>query len=69
MQVIVQYKRSDSLRAPDHSNATLQLIGPVLEGYRQLETDADRVLTKSAGSPAEIKARTLGCAWVNRQKA
>ncbi len=56
-QVIVQGRRTATLRARDYAKAKSQWLAPALQSFRRLAEGADIVLIEGAGSPAEINLR------------
>lgn len=56
-QVIVQGKRSGTLRARDYGSRKASLMPAVLDSFARLEAEADIILVEGAGSPAEINLR------------
>lgn len=56
-QVIVQGKRLTTVRAKDYAALKPQLMAPVLDSFRRLQTQADLVIVEGAGSPAEVNLR------------
>jgi adenosylcobyric acid synthase len=70
-QVIVQGRRTGSLRAMDYGRRKAELLPAVLDSFRRLEAEADIVLVEGAGSPAEVNLRAgdianMGFAMVAR---
>jgi adenosylcobyric acid synthase len=57
VQVVVQGKRVDTLRARDYAALKLSLMPAVLESFERLKAKSDLVLVEGAGSPAEINLR------------
>ncbi|SLN46801.1 cobyric acid synthase [Roseisalinus antarcticus] len=56
-QVIVQGRRTATLRARDYGRMKSTLLPSVLESYRRLAAAHDLVLVEGAGSPAEVNLR------------
>ncbi|KAF0114515.1 MAG: adenosylcobyric acid synthase [Rhodobacteraceae bacterium] len=56
-QVIVQGKRLSTVKARDYAALKPQLMAPVLESFRRLQSQADLVIVEGAGSPAEVNLR------------
>ncbi len=56
-QVIVQGQRLTTVRARDYAALKPQLMAPVLDSFRRLQTEADLVIVEGAGSPAEVNLR------------
>ena len=56
-QVIVQGKRLTTVKARDYAALKPQLMAPVLDSFRRLQTQADLVIVEGAGSPAEVNLR------------
>jgi adenosylcobyric acid synthase len=56
-QVIVQGTRLTTVRAKDYAALKPQLMAPVLDSFRRLQTQADLVIVEGAGSPAEVNLR------------
>jgi adenosylcobyric acid synthase len=56
-QVIVQGQRLTTVRARDYSALKPQLMAPVLDSFRRLQSEADLVIVEGAGSPAEVNLR------------
>ncbi|NHB78101.1 cobyric acid synthase [Rhodobacter sp. M37P] len=56
-QVIVQGKRLTTVRAKDYAALKPQLMAPVLDSFRRLQTQAELVIVEGAGSPAEVNLR------------
>jgi adenosylcobyric acid synthase len=56
-QVIVQGRRTGTLRARDYPGGRASLLSSVLESFEHLARDSDIVLIEGAGSPAEINLR------------
>ncbi|MEO1307175.1 MAG: cobyric acid synthase [Pseudomonadota bacterium] len=56
-QVIVQGKRTATLRARDYAKAKPDLMQAVMQSFHRLAGDADLVIVEGAGSPAEINLR------------
>jgi len=56
-QVIVQGKRLTTVRARDYAALKPQLMAPVLDSFRRLQSQADLVIVEGAGSPAEVNLR------------
>jgi len=56
-QVIVQGKRTGSLRAMDYGTRKAMLLPAVLDSFAKVSAQADIVLIEGAGSPAEINLR------------
>lgn len=56
-QVIVQGKRTATLRARDYGKMKATLLPAVLDSFRRLSADHDIVVVEGAGSPAEVNLR------------
>ncbi|MDP3198128.1 cobyric acid synthase [Tabrizicola sp.] len=56
-QVIVQGQRLTTVRAREYAALKPQLMAPVLDSFRRLQTQADLVIVEGAGSPAEVNLR------------
>jgi adenosylcobyric acid synthase len=56
-QVIVQGQRLTTVKARDYVALKPQLMQPVLESFRRLQSKADLVIVEGAGSPAEVNLR------------
>jgi adenosylcobyric acid synthase len=56
-QIIVQGKRSGSLRAMDYGTRKAKLLPAVLDSFAKVSDGADIVLVEGAGSPAEVNLR------------
>jgi len=56
-QVIVQGRRVATVRARDYAALKPQLMAPVLESFRRLQSQVDLVIVEGAGSPAEVNLR------------
>lgn len=56
-QVIVQGKRTGTLKARDYAKHKPHLMEAVLDSYRRLSASCDLVIVEGAGSPAEINLR------------
>lgn len=56
-QVIVQGKRLTTVKARDYAALKPQLMAPVLDSFRRLQSQADLVIVEGAGSPAEVNLR------------
>ncbi len=56
-QVIVQGRRLTTVKARDYAALKPQLMAPVLESFRRLQSQADLVIVEGAGSPAEVNLR------------
>lgn len=56
-QVIVQGKRTGTLRARDYAGGRAALLTSVLDSFEHLSRDCDILLIEGAGSPAEINLR------------
>ncbi|MDQ7069430.1 MAG: cobyric acid synthase [Rhodobacterales bacterium] len=56
-QVIVQGKRTATLKARDYARAKPQLLVPAIESFARLCETYDLILIEGAGSPAEINLR------------
>ena len=56
-QVIVQGKRLTTVKARDYAALKPQLMLPVLDSFRRLQSQADLVIVEGAGSPAEVNLR------------
>ena len=56
-QVIVQGKRTDTLRARDYGRLKAQLLPAVMESFTRLAAQYDLILVEGAGSPAEVNLR------------
>ncbi len=56
-QVIVQGKRTGTLRARDYAGGRATLLASVLDSFEHLARESDIVLVEGAGSPAEINLR------------
>ncbi|MFZ1347929.1 MAG: cobyric acid synthase, partial [Tabrizicola sp.] len=56
-QVIVQGKRLITVKARDYAALKPQLMAPVLDSFRRLQSQADLVIVEGAGSPAEVNLR------------
>lgn len=56
-QVIVQGQRLTTVRARDYAALKPQLVAPVLDSFRRLQSQADLVIVEGAGSPAEVNLR------------
>jgi adenosylcobyric acid synthase len=57
-QVIVQGRRTGTLKARDYAREKPRLMQAVLDSFRRLCDGCDLVLVEGAGSPAEINLRT-----------
>ncbi len=57
-QVIVQGKRTATLKARDYARAKPQLLTPAIESFSRLCEAYDLILIEGAGSPAEINLRS-----------
>jgi adenosylcobyric acid synthase len=57
-QVIVRGQRLTTVRAKDYAALKPQLMAPVLESFRRLQSEADLVIVEGAGSPAEVNLRS-----------
>ncbi|MCF6445069.1 cobyric acid synthase [Nereida sp. MMG025] len=56
-QVIVQGKRTATLKARDYAKAKPKLLGAVMDSFQRLSEGTDLVVVEGAGSPAEINLR------------
>ncbi|WP_333814553.1 cobyric acid synthase [Tabrizicola sp.] len=56
-QVIVQGQRLTTVKARDYAALKPQLMAPVLDSFRRLQSQADLVIVEGAGSPAEVNLR------------
>ena len=56
-QVIVQGRRTGTLRARDYARRKPELLGAVLESFGRLRAAHDLVIVEGAGSPAEVNLR------------
>ncbi len=56
-QVVVQGRRTGSLRARDYARAKPGLMAAVLQSFGRLGQGADLIVVEGAGSPAEINLR------------
>jgi adenosylcobyric acid synthase len=56
-QVIVQGRRLTTVKAREYSALKPQLMTPVLDSFRRLQSLYDLVLVEGAGSPAEVNLR------------
>ena len=56
-QVIVQGKRTDTLRARDYGRLKAQLLPAVMDSFTRLAAQYDLILVEGAGSPAEVNLR------------
>ncbi|MCC7321818.1 MAG: cobyric acid synthase [Rubellimicrobium sp.] len=56
-QVIVQGRRTATVRARDYAAMKPALMAPVLQSYRRLAGAHDLVIVEGAGSPAEVNLR------------
>jgi adenosylcobyric acid synthase len=56
-QVILQGKRLATVKAKDYGKLKPQLMTPVLESFRRVQSGADLVIVEGAGSPAEVNLR------------
>ena len=56
-QVIVQGQRLTTVKARDYAVLKPQLMAPVLDSFRRLQSQADLVIVEGAGSPAEVNLR------------
>ena len=56
-QVIVQGKRSGTMRAREYGGRKAELLPKVVESFDRMCRDADLVIVEGAGSPAEINLR------------
>lgn len=57
-QVIVQGRRTATVKAREYSAMKAALLAPVLESFVRLKNRCDLVLVEGAGSPAEVNLRT-----------
>ena len=57
VQVIVQGKRVDSMKAEEYGSRKADLLPKVLESYERLKEGVDLVIVEGAGSPAEVNLR------------
>jgi len=56
-QVIVQGKRSGSMRAREYGSRKSDLMPQVMDSFARIGSDADLVIVEGAGSPAEVNLR------------
>src|SRR5690606_30184541 len=56
-QVIVQGRRTGTMRAAEYGRRKAELLPRVVESFRRLGEDVDIVLVEGAGSPAETNLR------------
>ncbi len=56
-QVIVQGKRLATVKARGYAALKPQLMTPVLDSFRRLQSQAELVIVEGAGSPAEVNLR------------
>ncbi|QIE42488.1 cobyric acid synthase [Rhodobacteraceae bacterium SC52] len=56
-QVIVQGKRTGTLKARDYAKHKPHLMAAVLDSFKRLSEECDLVIVEGAGSPAEINLR------------
>ena len=56
-QVIVQGRRTGTLRARDYAKRKPELLGAVLDSFGRLRDAHDLVIVEGAGSPAEVNLR------------
>lgn len=56
-QVVVQGRRTGSVRARDYAALKPSLMAPVLDSFRRLGGGRDLVVVEGAGSPAEVNLR------------
>lgn len=56
-QVVVQGKRTATLKARDYGRMKAQLMPAVLESFRRLARQHELILVEGAGSPAEVNLR------------
>ena len=61
-QVVVQGRVVGNARAREYQDIKPSLMGPVLESFHRLQSDADIIIVEGAGSAAEVNLRTADIA-------